>query len=123
MRPIILVVDDDAEVLEIIPEMLERLGYDVRLAATAIDAYASTQTERPNTILLDINLPDASGTHALDQLRLLRPDVPVIMVTANADESLARETLMRGAFDYVMKPFDMGRLGQVLEAAVDSTLR
>ena len=103
--------------------MLGRLGYDARLAGTATDAYASAQAERPSAILLDINLPDASGTQTLDRLRLLCPDVPVIMVTANADESLARETLTRGAFDYVMKPFDMERLGQVLEAAVDSSPR
>ncbi len=123
MRPVILVVDDDAEVLDVIAEMLGRLGYDARLAGTATDAYASAQAERPSAILLDINLPDASGTQTLDRLRLLCPDVPVIMVTANADESLARETLTRGAFDYVMKPFDMERLGQVLEAAVDSSPR
>lgn len=69
------------------------------------------------------NLPDASGTETLDQLRLLRPDIPIIMVTANADERLARETLTRGAFDYVMKPFDMERLGQVLEVAIGSSPR
>ena len=57
----------------------------------------------------------------MDQLRLLRSDVPIIMVTANADETLARETLTRGAFDYIMKPFDMGRLGQVLEAALEAS--
>jgi DNA-binding response OmpR family regulator len=120
MRPVILVVDDDAEVLDVIAEMLGRLGYDARLAESATDAYASARAERPSAILLDINLPDATGTQTLDELRILRPDVPIIMVTANADESLARETLMRGAFDYIMKPLDMARLGQVLGAAVDS---
>ena len=49
--------------------------------------------------------------------------IPIIMVTANADERLARETLTRGAFDYVMKPFDMERLGQVLEVAIGSSPR
>ena len=79
-----------------------------------------TKAERPAATPLDMNLPDANGTQTLDQLRLLRPDVPIVMVTANADLVLAREALHRGAFDYVMKPFDMERLGQVLEAAVDS---
>ena len=73
--------------------------------------------------LLDINLPDATGTQTLDELRVLRPDVPIIIVTANADEGLARETLTRGAFDYVFKPFDMDRIGQVLEAALNSQPR
>ena len=118
MRPVILVVEDQVRLLQVIAEMVERFGYDTRLAETAADAYAFAEAERPNAILLDINLPDAAGTQTLDHLRLLRPDVPVIMVTANADVTLARETLARGAFDYVMKPFDMGHLGQVLEAAL-----
>jgi len=121
MRAVILVVEDQAELLEVIAEMLQRLGYNARLAGTAAEAYAIAAAERPNAILLDVTLPDASGTQTLDQLRLLRSDVPIIMVTANADETLARETLTRGAFDYIMKPFDMGRLGQVLEAALEAS--
>ncbi len=120
---VILVVEDHAPLLRVIAEMLERFGYDARLAGTAADAYTFAKAERPDTILLDMNLPDANGTQTLDELRLLRPDVPIIMVTANADVRLARETLTRGAFDYVMKPFDMNHLGQVLDAALDSQPR
>jgi len=123
MRPVILVVEDEPALREILSDMLERFDYDARLAGTAADAYALAATERPNAILLDINLPDATGTQTLDELRVLRPDVPIIIVTANADEGLARETLTRGAFDYVFKPFDMDRIGQVLEAALDSRSR
>jgi two-component system, NtrC family, response regulator AtoC len=123
MRPVILVVEDEPALLEILSDMLKRFDYDARLAGTAADAYASAATERPNAILLDINLPDATGTQTLDQLRILRPNVPIIVVTANADEDLARETLTRGAFDYVVKPFDMDRIGQVLEAALASQPR
>src|SRR2546429_288109 len=110
MRPVVLVVEDEPALLDAFAEILGRLGYDTRLAATAADAYELAATERPSAVLLDLNLPDATGTQTLDELRLLRPDVPIIMVTANADEGLARETLMRGAFDYVMNPFDMERL-------------
>ena len=109
--------------LHVIAEMVDRFGYDARLAETAAEAYAVAAAERPDAILLDINLPDAAGTQTLDQLRLLRPDVPVIMITANADVVLARETLARGAFDYVMKPFDMKHLGQVLETALGGPRR
>jgi DNA-binding NtrC family response regulator len=123
MRPVILVVEDEPALREILSDMLERFDYDARLAGTAADAYAFAAAERPNAILLDINLPDATGTQTLDELRVLRPDVPIIIVTANADEGLARETLTRGAFDYVFKPFDMDRIGQVLEAALDSRPR
>ena len=123
MRSVILVVEDEPALREILSDMLERFDYDVRLAGTAADAYAIAASERPNAILLDINLPDATGTQTLDELRVLRPDVPIIIVTANADEGLARDTLTRGAFDYVLKPFDMDRIGQVLEAALDSQSR
>jgi len=119
-RRVILVVEDQVPLLHVIAEMVERFGYDARLAGTAADAYTFAKAERPDTILLDMNLPDANGTQTLDQLHRLRPDVPIIMVTANPDVVLARETLQRGAFDYVMKPFDMDRLGQVLETALDS---
>jgi DNA-binding NtrC family response regulator len=73
---------------------------------------------QPDAILPDIVLPDAQGTAGLERLKRLRPDVPIIMVTANSDDDLARETLKRGAFDYVMKPFDRGQLARALEAAV-----
>jgi len=123
MRSVILVVEDEPALREILSDMLERFDYDVRLAGTAAAAYAIAASERPNASLLDINLPDATGTQTLDELRVLRPDVPIIIVTANADEGLARETLTRGAFDYVFKPFDMDRIGQVLEAALNSQPR
>jgi DNA-binding NtrC family response regulator len=122
-RRVILVVEDQVKVRRVIAEILEAFGYDARLAGSAADAYTFTKTEHPDAILLDMNLPDANGTQTLDQLRLLRPDVPIIMVTANADLVLAREALHRGAFDYVKKPFDKDRLGQVLETALDSQLR
>lgn len=118
--PVILVVEDEAPIREVIAEMLTQLNYDVRLAATAVGAVNMARDERPDAILLDIVLPDASGTATLDQLRKLRPDVPIIMVTANADEELARQTLKRGAFDYVMKPFNLQHLASVLEAALAS---
>ena len=54
MRPVVLVVDDEPALLDVLAEMLDRLGYDARLAATATDAYASAQAERPSAILLDI---------------------------------------------------------------------
>jgi len=119
-RRMILVVEDQVPIRRVIAEILEGFGYDARLAGSAADAYTLTKAERPDAILLDMNLPDANGTQTLEQLRLLRPDIPIVMVTANADETLARETLTCGAFDYVTKPFDMDRLGHVLKAALES---
>jgi DNA-binding response OmpR family regulator len=117
---VILTVEDDSEVAALLADTLVPLGYAVRVAQTAGDALMMAETERPDAILLDINLPDSSGTSTLDRLRQMQPDVPIIMVTGNADVELARDTLKRGAFDYVMKPFHIDHLTRVLEAALSA---
>jgi DNA-binding response OmpR family regulator len=117
---LILIVEDDVGVAETLAQALSELHYNVRVALTAADALVIADMERPDVILLDIVLPDSSGTRTLDRLRKLRRGVPIIMITANADEELARETLRHGAFDYLMKPFDLDRLISVVEAALAS---
>ena len=97
-------VEDDVAVSDVIAEALTQSNYDARVAPTASDALASAEIERPDLILLDISLPD----------------VPIIMLTANADEQLARETLRRGAFDYVMKPVNLDELIRIVEFALAS---
>jgi DNA-binding NtrC family response regulator len=116
--PIVLVVEDHADTRELVAEMLTRLSYQVRTAATAAQALRSVAAERPDAILLDVKLPDAAGVAGLEQLRKMLPAVPIIMLTANTDAVMARETLKRGAFDYITKPFDVDRLKSVLEAAL-----
>ena len=61
---------------------------------SAAHASLIVKTERPDLILLDINLPDSSGTFALGRLRQLQPDVPIIILTANADEELVVEAAL-----------------------------
>jgi DNA-binding response OmpR family regulator len=114
----ILIVDDEAPLRQLLAETVGTFGYDVMLAGTAADALALAELQRPDAILLDIALPDARGTSVLERLRALRKDVPVIVVTANTDEEVARETLRRGTVDYVMKPFTVERIKAVLEAAL-----
>jgi two-component system, NtrC family, response regulator PilR len=70
-------------------------------------------------VLLDIAMPGPLG--GVETLRIIRPtwpDLPVVMVTANVDEELAKTTLQAGAFDYVMKPVDIARLREILAAAM-----
>jgi len=121
--PIVLVVEDHPDTLDLVAEMLRRLGYQVRTAVTAEQALRSVAADRPDAILLDVKLPDAAGVAGLEQLRKLLPAVPIIMLTANTDAAVARETLKRGAFDYISKPFDIDRLKSVLEAALATSGR
>jgi DNA-binding response OmpR family regulator len=119
---LILVVEDELPVRDTIVDILHHLNHDVRIAATASGAVEMARDERPDVVLLDILLPDARGTVVLDWLRTVRPDVPVVMVSANDNEALARQTLQRGAFDYITKPFDMDRLIAVVEAALAESI-
>jgi two-component system, NtrC family, response regulator AtoC len=117
---LILLVEDEVAVAEVIAEALTQSNYDVRVAPTANDGLAMAEMDRPDAIILDINLPGSSGTATLDRLHRIRPDVPIIMLTANVDEQLARETLRRGAFDYVTKPVNLDHLIRIVEFALPS---
>jgi DNA-binding NtrC family response regulator len=116
----ILIVEDEPRVAEVIADVLRQFNHEPRMAESAGGALMMAELERPDAILLDIRLPDSSGISTLEVLRQVRPDVPIIMVTGNTDAELARDTLKCGAFDYIMKPFDLSRLARVVEIALAS---
>jgi DNA-binding NtrC family response regulator len=117
----VLIVDDDEGVLAMLEEFLTKRGYHARAVTNAADALRSIAERAPAVVLLDIAMPRLSGSEALPAIRALAPNTAVIMVSAIDDAALARETLARGAFDYIVKPIDFGYLAQSLEAALDIT--
>lgn len=114
----ILVVDDEGPVREVLCEYFAERGYAVSSAADGQEALAAFAHERPNVVLLDVRMPGLDGVQVLRRFREADPDVAVIMVTANDDETVARETLSIGAFDYVAKPFDFEHLNRMVATAV-----
>jgi DNA-binding response OmpR family regulator len=118
MPRLILVVENDPPLLQALADTVSQLGYDATLATTAADGVTLAELARPDAILLDIAVPEITGTSALDRLKAVHPDVPIIMVASATAESFARDTLKRGAFDYVMKPFNVSHLTEVLRAAI-----
>jgi len=114
----VLAVDDEPEVLAMLTEILTIAGYEVLTAAAAADALTLVQAAAPDAILLDIGMPGMDGLTALQQLRALKPNVPVIMLTGNTDEQVGRTTLRWGAFDYIAKPFESEHLVGVVAAAI-----
>ncbi|MBI2493916.1 MAG: response regulator [Candidatus Rokubacteria bacterium] len=117
----ILVVDDEEPVREVLTEYFGAQGYAVEAVASGADALAAVKRGRPDLVLLDVRMPGIDGVETLRRLRGLDGGVAVIMVTANEDVGLARETLKIGAFDYVAKPFDFAYLDRAVAAALVRT--
>lgn len=114
----IMVVDDETPVLEVLSEYFTAQGYEVLTASSGSEALAVVSRTPPELVLLDIRMPGMDGVEVLRRLRNVNKSLPVIMVTANEDVALARETLKIGAFDYVPKPFDFRYLDRVVAAGL-----
>jgi two-component system, response regulator, stage 0 sporulation protein F len=118
----ILVVDDEAPVREVLTEYFATEGYTVEQATSGVEALSAVRGRRADLVLLDVRMPGLDGVQVLRRIRELDDSVPVIMVTANEDIGLAKETLKLGAFDYVAKPFDFDYLDRAVAAGLARTL-
>lgn len=114
----LLIVDDEAPVVDVLAEYFSGQGYEVDSAGNGTEALASLRRRRPDLILLDIRMPGIDGVETLRRIRDVDATVPVIMVTANEDVVVARQTLDIGAFDYVAKPFDFSYLDRAVAAGL-----
>jgi DNA-binding response OmpR family regulator len=114
----ILVVDDDADIRRLLKELLDRRGFAVTEARDGQEALRAFYDERPDLVVLDVQMPVLDGWKTLERIRELS-DVPVVMLTARSSELEKTRGLRSGADDYVTKPF--GR--QELLARVDALLR
>ena len=100
----ILVVDDEPEITRLVRAYLERAGFAVVTAAEGREALAVFRHERPNLVVLDLNLPGMDGLDVCREMRRAS-DVPIIMLTARLEETDRLIGLELGADDYVVKPF------------------
>jgi DNA-binding NtrC family response regulator len=113
----ILLVDDDAEILDLLTGAFEGRGRSVRRAATGAGALRAYERERPDVVLLDLVLPDMDGISVLRRLREHDSAAAVIMVTGEAAIDTAVEAMRLGAENYITKPFELARLQAVVEDA------
>jgi two-component system nitrogen regulation response regulator GlnG len=103
----ILLVDDEEAVCWALQRALGREGHSVAVAASAEQAFALLNQQRPDAVVLDVRLPGMDGLTALARLRRIASDLPVIVVTAFGDLPTAVRAVEGGAFDYLAKPFDL----------------
>ncbi len=119
MKGKILIVDDEPDTLEILQALLSIEGYHVIIASTGEEGVKVAQKEKPEVILMDINLPGIDGNEALRRIRQNNPFQGVVMLTAFATVENAIQALKEGASDFVKKPFENEHLihivNQVLE--------
>ena len=121
MKGKILIVDDEPDTLEIIQALLLVEGYDVTLASTGEEGVQKAQKEKPEVILMDINLPGIDGNEALRRVRQNNPLQCVIMLTAFATVDNAIQALKEGATDFVKKPFENEHLIHIVNQALEKS--
>jgi putative nucleotidyltransferase with HDIG domain len=115
----ILVVDDETHVRSMIGATLERQGYDVQLAISGHEALEMLDNNTFDLVLTDIVMQDGNGIFLLDRIRGNQPNLPVVMVTAIHDISVAIDSMRRGAFDYLLKPFEREHLMATIVRALE----
>ncbi|NLT48382.1 MAG: response regulator transcription factor [Clostridiales bacterium] len=113
----VLIVDDEVKILEVVKAFLENKGYEVYTAENGHEAFALLQREEIALVLLDLMLPEISGEQICMEIRR-KSRIPIIMLTAKADEADILEGLEIGADDYIKKPFSLKELHARIEAVL-----
>ena len=115
----ILVVDDEAPVRTMIGATLERQGYDVQFAQSGREAIEVLERNAFDLVLTDIVMQDGNGIVLLDRIHSKQPHLPIVMVTAIHDIGVAIDSMRRGAYDYLLKPFERQHLFTTVQRALD----
>ncbi len=118
----ILIVDDNANIRNILNELIIDAGYKTRIAANYNQALSEIDKKMPDVAILDVKLDkgDNDGIELLTHIKSKNKDVPVIIITGHADIEMAVNALKQGAFEFVEKPFDQNRLLNFISRAVEN---
>jgi two-component system nitrogen regulation response regulator NtrX len=119
----ILVVDDEADIRELVSGLLEDEGHAVRTASNSDEALAAIRARKPSLALLDIWMQGGGldGLELLDVIKELDPDLPVVMISGHGNIETAVTALQRGAYDFIEKPFKSDRLVVVVQRALEAS--
>src|SRR5206468_4286264 len=119
----ILIVDDEADIRELVSGILQDEGFITRSARDSDDALAHVASRRPNLVFLDIWLQGSrlDGLQLLDALKQQHPDMPVVMISGHGNIETAVAAIKKGAYDFIEKPFKADRLVLVAERALENS--
>jgi two-component system nitrogen regulation response regulator NtrX len=118
----ILIVDDEADIRELIAGILSDEGYQTRLAGTDVQALAAVASRRPSLVILDIWLRGSKldGIEILQKMRSLHGDLPVVMISGHGNIETAVHAIKFGAYDFIEKPFETDRLLLIVQRAIEA---
>ncbi len=123
----ILIIDDEPNLRSTLGMILRRGGYEVTTAAHAQEALQLLINRRFDLVFLDLKMPGMDGMQLLPEMRLLYPDMPIVILTANASLETAIEALRAGAKGYLLKPLDpvqiLNRVSEILKEQQQSRQR
>lgn len=122
MKPI-WIVDDDQSIRFVLEKALAREQLPVRSFSNPRDVLAALATDEPQVLVSDIRMPGGSGLDLLAQVKAKLPGLPVIVMTAYSDLDSAVSAFQGGAFEYLPKPFDLPKAVELIQRAVDESLR
>jgi two-component system, NtrC family, response regulator len=114
----ILVVDDEKNYLLVLSAVLEEEGYEVLTTASGLEALEILKTSDVDLVLTDMKMPGMDGIELLDQIKAYEPELPVLMMTAHGTVDKAVEAMQKGAYTYILKPFDNERLTLYVQKAI-----
>jgi FixJ family two-component response regulator len=115
--PLVSVVDDDESVRESLPDLLKELGYSARVFSSAKEFLASDCVDQTSCLILDIAMPGMTGPELQQELTVRGQEVPIIFITAQADDAVRACLLEQGAVECLFKPFSDTALFGALNAA------
>src|SRR5277367_4328414 len=122
MSATILVADDDRAIRTVLNQALARLGHDVRLTGNASTLWRWIADGDGDLVITDVIMPDENGLDLIPRIKRLRPDLRVIVMSAQNTLMTAVKATERGAFEYLPKPFDLRELISVVERALSAPL-
>jgi FixJ family two-component response regulator len=117
-RPFVSVVDDDESVRESLPDLLREFGFAVETFSSAAEFLASDALGRTRCLILDIAMPDMTGPELERELTRRMYRIPIVFITAHADETIRPRILEHGAVQCLLKPFSETALLEALNTAL-----
>src|SRR5215216_7070080 len=123
MTATILVADDDAAIRTVLNQALSRAGYDVRITSNAATLWRWISAGEGDLVVTDVVMPDENAFDLLPRIKKARPDLPVIVMSAQNTFMTAIRASERGAYEYLPKPFDLKELLNIVNRALSEPRR